>query len=150
MGMLAQQAGTDGMEGAGPAEPRPRAGRAQGGGNDALGATFHLGCGATRESEQQDAAGIVAVDDQMCDPVRQRVGLARAGASDDQQRAGDIGTAARDSMLNRAALLDIEDLEVGGVGHLWRVRTETSADSLIMIRSELPRWTKAMLSVALN
>ena len=56
---------------------------------DALDAPRHLRRGAAREGHQQDAARIGAVDDQMRDAVRQRVGLARAGAGDDQQRPGD-------------------------------------------------------------
>ena len=50
-------------------------------------AAAHLGGGAPRESQHQDARRIDAVDHQMRDAVRQRVGLAGAGAGDDQQRA---------------------------------------------------------------
>ena len=53
---------------------------------DALGAPLHLGGGAAREGQQQDAVRIGAVHHQMRDPMRQRVGLARARARDDQQR----------------------------------------------------------------
>ena len=55
---------------------------------DALDPARHLGRRAAREGHQQDAARIGAVDDQMRDAVRQRVGLAGAGAGDDQQRPG--------------------------------------------------------------
>ena len=41
---------------------------------------------AARKRHQQDAAGIGAADDQMGDAMRQRAGLARARAGDDQQR----------------------------------------------------------------
>ena len=53
---------------------------------DALDPARHLGRGAAREGQQQHAARVGAVDDEMRDPVRQRVGLARAGAGDDQER----------------------------------------------------------------
>ena len=66
---------------------RRRACRAQGGGDDALGAPLHLGGGPAREGQQQDAAGIGAVDDQVRDAVRQGAGLAGARAGNHQQRA---------------------------------------------------------------
>ena len=113
MGVLAQQAGTDGMEGAGPAEARWRARRAHGGGDDALGAALHLGGGPAREGQQQDAAGIGAVDDQVGDPVRQGAGLAGAGAGNHQQRPGDVGTVRSDAVLDGTALLGIEGLKIG-------------------------------------
>ena len=94
MGVLTQQARTNGMEGAGPAEPRRRARRAHGGGDDALGAPLHLGGGPAREGQQQDAAGIGAVDDQVRDPVRQGAGLAGARTGNHQQGPGDVGTRA--------------------------------------------------------
>ena len=95
-------------------------------GDDALGAPLHLGGGAAREGQQQDAAGIGAVDDQMGDAVRQRVGLARAGAGNHQQRPGDVGADAGNAVLDRAALLGIEGLQVGGIRHP-RVRTMLSS-----------------------
>ena len=61
---------------------------------DALDPARHLGGGAAREGHQQDAARVGAVDDQMRDAVRERVGLARAGAGDDQQRPGDVAAVA--------------------------------------------------------
>ena len=78
---------------------------------DALDALGHLRCGAAREGHQQDAARIGAVDDQMRDAVGQRVGLAGAGAGDDQQRPGDAAVA----MLDGQALLGIELGEIGGL-----------------------------------
>ena len=60
---------------------------------DALDARGHLRGGAARKRHQQDAARIGALDDQMGDAVRQRVGLARPGAGDDQQRPGDAAAA---------------------------------------------------------
>ena len=52
---------------------------------DLLGAAGHRLGGAAREGQQQHAARIGAVQDQVCHPVRERVGLARAGAGDDQK-----------------------------------------------------------------
>ena len=78
---------------------------------DPLDAPRHLGRGAAREGHQQDAARIGAVDDQMRDAVGQRVGLARAGAGDDQQRRG--RQSPRDAVLDGAPLLGIERLEIG-------------------------------------
>ena len=49
-------------------------------------APLHLRRRAPREREQQDALRIGAVQRQMRDAMRQRVGLAGAGAGDDQQR----------------------------------------------------------------
>jgi hypothetical protein len=57
-----------------------------------------------------DAARISAADDKMGDAMRQRVGLARAGAGDDEQRPG--GNARPHAVLSRAALFGIEFGEV--------------------------------------
>ena len=54
--------------------------------DDALRAARHLERRAAREGQQQDALGLGALQNQMRDPVRQRVGLAGAGARDDEQR----------------------------------------------------------------
>ena len=85
--VFAQQPRADAVEGAGPGQ---RVGHdagvvAQHLARDALDPPRHLGGGAAREGHQQDAARIGAVDDQMRDAVRQRVGLAGAGAGDHQQ-----------------------------------------------------------------
>ena len=61
--------------------------------------------------------GSAPLRDQMRDAVRQRVGLARAGAGDHQQRAG--GLAARHAVLDGPALLGVQAGEIGvrvGVG----------------------------------
>ena len=79
--VFAQQPRADRVKGAGPGERAGHAGAvAQRVRGDALDAARHLGGGAAREGQQQDAARIGAVDDQMRDAVRQRVGLAGAGA----------------------------------------------------------------------
>ena len=47
-------------------------------------------CGSPREGEEQDALGICAVEQEVAHPVRERVGLARARARDDEQWAGEL------------------------------------------------------------
>ena len=47
----------------------------------------HLGGGAAREREQQDAARVGAALDEVGDAVHERGRLAGAGAGDDEQRA---------------------------------------------------------------
>ena len=54
---------------------------------DLVRAAAHLGGGAAREGQHQDARRVDAVDHQVRDPVRERIGLAGARAGDDQQRA---------------------------------------------------------------
>ena len=75
---------------------------------DALRAPLHLGGGAAREGEQQDAMRVGAAHHQMRDAMRERVGLARTGAGDDQQRA----RVAVRAVLDRRALIRIEAIEV--------------------------------------
>ena len=113
VGVLTQQARTDRMEGAGPAQARWRARRAHGGGDDALGAALHLGGGPAREGQQQDAAGIGAVDDQVGDAVRQGAGLAGARTGNHQQGPGDVRAVRSDAMLDGTALRGIEGLKIG-------------------------------------
>ena len=81
---------------------------------DPLDPARHLGGGAARERHQQDAPRIGAVDDQMGDAVRQRVGLARAGAGDDEQRQPRRAVLLPDAVLDGPPLLRIEGLKVGG------------------------------------
>ena len=117
MCVSAQQAGTDGMESSGPADAHVRCGRAQRSLYDPLGAALHLGGGAAREGQQQDAPRVGPVHDQVRDTVGERVGLARPRAADDQQRARDVGAMTGNAVLDGAALLGIEALEVVGVRH---------------------------------
>ena len=100
----------NGMEGPRPADRiAPAAARlTQRCGGDALDPARHLGGGPAREREQQDAARVGAVDDQVGDPVRERIGLAGAGTGDDEQRRGDVGAAAGDAVLDGAPLLRVE------------------------------------------
>ena len=74
---------------------------------DPLDPADHLACGPARERHQQDAPRIGAIDDQVGDPVRQGVGLARPGAGDDQQGRGRFGPPILDAMLNRLPLLRV-------------------------------------------
>ena len=76
---------------------------------DAFDSARHLGGGAAREGEQQDAAGIDAVDDEVGDAMRHGVCLARPGAGDDEQRT----TCMTDAMFDRPALGGVEPVEVG-------------------------------------
>jgi hypothetical protein len=115
--MAAQQARADGVEGTGPANASTGAGRANRRGNNALRPPLHLRSGSPGEGKQEDAAWIGAVDNQMRDAVRQCVGLARTGASDHQERSGDVGAGACNAVLSRSALLGIEGLQVGCVRH---------------------------------
>ena len=64
-----------------------------------------ISAAARREkSQQQDAPGIGAVDDQMGDPVGQRVGLAGTCARDDQQRQARTAALSPNPMFDGTAL----------------------------------------------
>jgi len=81
--IAADQAVGDRMKGA-----RPRqANRCRELTDDAARAPRHLDRGAAREREQQEALRIRALQDEMCHAMRERVGLSRARAREDQQRA---------------------------------------------------------------
>ena len=112
--MVAQQARADGVEGARPVEAAGQHGGllAHHLAGDALDTPCHLGGGAARKGHEQDTARIGAGDDQMGDAVGERVGLAGAGAGNDQQRAGN-GAAA---MLHRGALRRVQPVEIAGQG----------------------------------
>ncbi len=56
--------------------------------------------------------GIGAVDDEVGDAVGKGVGLAGAGAGDDEKRAGHVRTPASDAVLGGTALLGIEAVEM--------------------------------------
>ena len=115
--IFAQQPGADGVESAGPGEriAHRRHAWPHDIGRHALDPARHLGGCAARERQQHDPAGVDAVDDEMRDPMRQRVGLAGAGAGDDQQRAG--VDEFRPAVFHGAALVRVELGEIGG-GHL--------------------------------
>ena len=114
LGIVAQQPRADAMEGAGPGQ---RIGHDAGIvahhlAGDPLDALRHLGGGAAREGHQQDAARIGAVDDQVGDPMRQRVGLAGSRAGYHQQRRA--GARSRGAVLDGAPLFWVEAVEIGG------------------------------------
>ncbi len=113
-GVVAQETGADPMEGAGPAESLDHDARIPGHGlaEDSLGATGHLRRRAARKCEKQNPPRVGAAHDQMRDAMRQRVGLPRPGAGDDEEGATSraIGRAA---MLDGSALLRIEFVEIG-------------------------------------
>ena len=116
LGVVAQQPGADAVEGAGPGQ---RVGHDAGVvahdlARDALDPPRHLGGGAARKRHQQNAARVGAVDDQMGDAMRQRVGLAGAGAGNHQQRRGGNAVGHPDAMLDGPPLFRIEGLKVGG------------------------------------
>ena len=54
--------------------------------DDAARAPGHLERRAARKREKEEALRIGAVRDEMRDAMRQRIGLARAGAGEDQER----------------------------------------------------------------
>jgi hypothetical protein len=114
LGVFAKQPRADGVKGPGPADGvGHRSGAlAQRLRRDVLDAPAHFGRGAAREGQQQHAARIGAVDDEMRHPMGERVGLAGAGAGNDQKRAG-IGQR-RCAVLHGPALLRIEFREIRG------------------------------------
>jgi hypothetical protein len=63
----------------------------------------HLGGRPARKGQQQDAARIGPLHEQMGDAVGERIGLAGARASDDEQ-----GPRLAGAMLDSAALLGVE------------------------------------------
>ncbi len=87
-GMLAQQPRADRVKRPGPGQPAREDGRLvpERRRRDPLDPRGHVARGAPRERHQQDAARIGAVHDQMRDPVRERVRLARPGPGDDEKR----------------------------------------------------------------
>ena len=110
IGIFAQEPGPDTMErtcpsqriGHGPgavADDLPR---------DALNAPGHFGGGATRKGHQQYSTGIGTVDDQMSDPVSQRVGLSGTRAGDDEERRTRCGAFLAHTMLDSSSLFAVE------------------------------------------
>ena len=128
LGIFAQQPGADRVEGAGEADGiRHGAGAlAHDIARNARDPPLHLGRGPARERQQHHAARIGAVDDEMRDPVRQRVGLARPRPGDDQERSR-LGEA-RGAMLHGAKLRCIEG-RVMSSGHRPRRSKRKSLES---------------------
>ena len=109
-GVVAQEPGADRMERAGPCQAfrQDRRVGAHDFRGDALDAPGHFRRRSARKGHQQDTARVGAIDNQMRDAMRQRVGLAGSSPGDDQQRSGDPGVA----MHHRPPLLGVEPGEV--------------------------------------
>jgi len=104
-GGFAQQPGADRVKRAGSGEDIAAALSAQRLGANALDPPRHLGGGAAGEGHQQHPLRIGAPDDEMRDPMGERVRLAGAGASVDEQRAAHGGRqAVSKAVLYGAAL----------------------------------------------
>lgn len=70
------------------------------------------------EGHQQHALRIGTPDNEMRDPMGERVHLSGAGARDDEQRAAGGGRrAVMESVLDRAALFGFGPFEIGDGGH---------------------------------
>ena len=112
--IVAQQPGADAVKRAGPAQRVGDDGSiaAQHLARDALDPLRHFRRGAARKGHQQDAPRIGALDDEMRDAVRQRVGLAGTGAGDHQQGPSHLAVA----MLDSLTLLVVELRQIGGLG----------------------------------
>jgi hypothetical protein len=84
MGEVAQEPRTNGVKGAGPADGgQPLAHAAAG--EDTLDPPLHFLRGAPGKGEQQDAARIGALLDEIGDPMGKRLGLAGTSPRNDQQ-----------------------------------------------------------------
>ncbi|MNS66889.1 hypothetical protein D3C72_1001200 [compost metagenome] len=114
-GINAQQACADAVKCAGPGQRVGESPRiaAEDVFADTLHAARHFRGGTPRKRHQQNTAGIGAIHDQMCDTVGQRVGLARTGPGDDQQRPGRVAVCQPNAMLHRLALLFVELFQIG-------------------------------------
>ena len=113
-GVVAQEPGADRMERAGPCQAfrQDRGVVAHDFGGDALDAPGHFRSRSARKGHQQDTARVGAIDNQMRDAMRQRVGLAGSSPGDDQEWSGDLTLA----MHHCPPLLRVEPGEVVGRG----------------------------------
>ena len=113
-GIVAQQPRADAVEGARPRSARrPAAAPCRPSTSPTIRSTRRAISAAARREKviSRMRRGSAPLDDQVRDAMRQRVGLARAGAGDDQQRPGDRAAA----MLDGRALLVVQPVEIGGV-----------------------------------
>ena len=116
LGVQAQEAVADGMEGAGPCDCAGQIRMAPGA--DPFDPAGHLLGRAARECEQQNAPRVGPAKDQMSDAMRERVGLARARAGDDQERSSRRrAVVGRHIESDRGALRLVQALEVGRFLH---------------------------------
>ena len=102
------------MEGAGPGQATGRQGLRSAARrrcpDDRLDASRHLLCGSPGEGQQQHPLGADALHQQMRDAVRQRHGLAGAGAGNDEQGTGtNAATLLSVAVLGRKPLRRIQD-----------------------------------------
>ena len=80
---------------------------------DPLDPARHLGRSPAGEGQQEDAARIGAVDDQMGDAVGEGIGLARSRSGDDQERARrGWRPPVSDAVFYRLTLLRVEFVEI--------------------------------------
>ncbi len=86
---------------------------------DALGPAQHFLRGAAREGQQQDPLGRHALEQQMRDPMRERIGLAGSRARDDEQRPGREAGTARPAVRGSVILGGIQALAEGSAGASW-------------------------------
>ena len=118
-GIHAQESGADGVKCARPGDriSPARACFANRVGDNALRAALHVRGRPPRERQKQDAAGIGAVHDEVGDPMRQRIGLARSGTGNNEKRPGNVGSGCGDAMLDGAALFGVQSREIRGAAH---------------------------------
>jgi hypothetical protein len=114
------------VEGARPADGHPLPHAAAG--EDALDPVFHFLAGAPGKGEEQDAARIGALLDEIRDPMRKRLSFAGTRPRDDQQ-----GAAAR-AIVRGGGLVFVEGCKTLGWLHGFELRTIPKL-KMIMIRS---------------
>ena len=81
-------------------------------GDDALRAALHVRGRPPRERQKQNAARVGTVHDQVGDPMRQRVGLARSGTGNNEKRPGNVGSGCSDAMLDGAPLFGVQSRKI--------------------------------------
>ena len=114
VGIVAQEARADAVEGAGPFQSAGEGGvGSQRLGADPLGAAHHRLGSAPGEGQQQQPSGVGTLEDEMGDTVGERGGLARPGPGDDQQAGGQERPGLGQAMQHGRALRRVEFVEVG-------------------------------------
>jgi hypothetical protein len=79
---------------------------------DSFDAFRHLRGGATRERHQENASRIGTVDNEVGNPMGERIGLAGSGACNDKQRGSWDRVLIQHSVLNGPALVWIQAFEI--------------------------------------
>jgi hypothetical protein len=118
VGVFAQETRADGVKRAGPGQCASHDARilARDLRRNPLDPADHLGRRPAGKRQEQNPAWISALDNQVRHAMGQRVGLARAGARNDQERVGAAISLRPDAMFDGPSLLRIELGKVGG-GH---------------------------------